>query len=233
MIEARPAERRQDRAAADGVPDGLSTPAYPFSERREMLAFVPAAAKRILDVGCGPGGFGAALRQEGRHREVWAVDADPEVAAKASTHYDRMLVGSFPLALAGVAERFDCIVFNDVLEHMVDPWSALRAARSLLARDGVVVASIPNVRNLRVVLDLVVRGRWTYVDIGILDRTHVRFFTASSIRSFFADCGFTVDRLRGINAVGQSSRLFGRLPRLVLGEFAFTGFAVEASPVDA
>lgn len=205
-------------------------PAYPFSERREMLAFVPPAARSVLDVGCGPGGFGQSLRQDDPSRELWAVEVDEAVAAGAARFYDRVVVGTFPDALAGAGKKFDCVVFNDVLEHTVDPWAVLRSTVALLAPGGVVVASIPNVRNVSVVLDLVVRGNWTYRDIGILDRTHLRFFTSRSIRALFADSGFAVETMRGINPVGESHVPGPRFWALLLREFAYTGFGVRAVP---
>jgi 2-polyprenyl-3-methyl-5-hydroxy-6-metoxy-1,4-benzoquinol methylase len=217
-----------------GAPSGgtgaPAPPAYPFSERREMLAFVPPAARSVLDVGCGPGGFGQSLRQHDPSRELWAVEVDEEVAAGAARFYDRLVVGAFPDALAGAGRAFDCVVFNDVLEHNVDPWAVLRSTAALLAPGGVVVASIPNVRNISVVLDLVVRGNWTYRDIGILDRTHLRFFTSRSIRALFADSGFTVEHMSGINPVGGSHFPGPRFWPFVLREFAYTGFGVRAVP---
>jgi 2-polyprenyl-3-methyl-5-hydroxy-6-metoxy-1,4-benzoquinol methylase len=196
-----------------------------------MLAFVPGSARTILDVGGHSGGFAHTLRGDDPSRVLWGVEADAEVAALAGPQYDRLLVGPYPGALAGVDVRFDCIVFNDVLEHMVDPWTALRATVAHLAPDGVVVASIPNVRNVKVVLRLVVLGDWTYTDMGVLDRTHVRFFTRRTIRSSFAHCGFAVDRLEGINPVGGDRVLPAKVAPILLGDFAYTGFAVRARPL--
>lgn len=196
-----------------------------------MLAFVPAAARSVLDVGCGPGGFGHVLRDDDPTRELWAVEVDEEAAAGAASYYDRLIVGAFPDALAGEGRTFDCVVFNDVLEHTVDPWAVLRATVPLLSPGGVVVASIPNVRNIVVVLDLVVRGNWTYRDIGILDRTHLRFFTARSIRALFAGSGLAVETIKGINPVGTAHVGGSWFWRLVLREFAYTGFGLRAAPV--
>jgi 2-polyprenyl-3-methyl-5-hydroxy-6-metoxy-1,4-benzoquinol methylase len=194
-----------------------------------MLAFVPPAARSVLDVGCGPGGFGQSLRRQDPSRELWAVEVDEEAAAGAARFYDRLVVGAFPDALAG-GRTFDCVVFNDVLEHTADPWGVLRSTVALLAPGGVVVASIPNVRNISVVLDLVVRGNWTYRDIGILDRTHLRFFTSRSIRALFAESGFAVEQMGGINPVGESRFPGPRFWPVVLREFAYTGFGVRAVP---
>lgn len=208
----------------------LAPPRYPFSERREMIDFIPPAARSVLDVGCGPGGFGQALRQADPGRELWAVEADDHTAASASRHYDRLVTGTFPEALADTGRTFDCVVFNDMLEHTVDPWAVLRAAADHLAPGGTVVASIPNVRNIAVVADLVVRGNWTYREIGVLDRTHLRFFTARSIRALFADCGFAIEAMAGINPVGESHFPGPGFWRVLLREFAYTGFGLRAVP---
>lgn len=203
---------------------------YPFSERREMLPFVPHGGGTILDVGCHYGGFGKALRQDDPTRAVWGVEADENAAHIATPNYDRILIGHYPDVLECCDTRFDCIVFNDVLEHMADPWTTLRTSLAHLSPNGVVVASIPNVRHIKVVTNLVFRGDWTYTDMGILDRTHLRFFTADTIRSLFSDSGFSVCRLEGVNPIGHlRSRLWGVLP-FVLGDFAYTGFAVTARP---
>ena len=215
---------------------------YPFDERREVLPFVPVSARVVLDVGCGRGGFGFALRREGPARTLWAVEPDPDLAAEAAHHYDGMLTGTYPEALDsdgsgrpagpdGPGVRFDCIVFNDVLEHLVDPWAVLRDTVRHLAPGGTVVASIPNVRNARTVARLVVRGDWTYVDMGVLDRTHLRFFTRRTVRALFEDSGYEVEALAGINVLGRSrSRAARALPALV-GEFAYMGFAIRAHPI--
>lgn len=205
----------------------LSAPySYPFAERAEAIAFVPATARSVLDVGCGLGGFGAALRRARGDRTLWGVESDPEAAESAAEHYDRVLTGTFPDILAGSAARFDCVVFNDVLEHMVDPWAALLRGVELLAAGGVVLASIPNVRYVRTVLDLVLRGRWSYTDAGVLDRTHLRFFTKRTAVQLFTDAGLEVVRVKGINWIGHSRSPLSRIFPVLLHEFAYTGFLI-------
>ena len=93
------------------------------------------------------------------------------------------------------SDKFDCIVFNDVLEHMSDPWSALEIAGDVLNNCGRVVASIPNVRHYTVLVPLLIKGRWTYHDVGILDRTHLRFFTRSTVRELFETTGWAVESI--------------------------------------
>ncbi len=195
-----------------------------FGHRREeMAAFVPLAARTLLEVGCGGGGFAAHLKAS-RALHVTAIEAHPEAAAIAATRLDRVLCASIENALPQLAgAAFDCIVLNDVLEHLVDPWTVLRQLRALLGAQGVVVASLPNVRYLPVFKDYVLRGRWRYENEGVMDRTHLRFFTATSMRELFEAAGYAVERQQGINAI-QVSWKFKLLDALTRGALADTQF---------
>lgn len=191
------------------------TPQYYQHKRTEMIPFIPPNAKTVLDVGCGAGGFGATLK-ENIKAEVWGVEMNPAAAAKASLALDKVVCSEFNESCIPQNIKFDCIVFNDVLEHMAAPEQALRLAKSLLTPDGVIVASVPNIRHFSVVWDLVVNGAWTYQDAGILDRTHLRFFTRLSIAQLFADIGLTVVRCEGINARGVGGNKYRLLNALFL-----------------
>ena len=185
--------------------------------RAEVVPFVPMSVQRLLDVGCGRGGFGAALKQRRADLVVWGVEPTGAGAAVAATRIDHVVRGEFPDALRGADARFDCVTFNDVLEHMVDPAASLRAAAGMLAPEGVVVASIPNVRYVEVLSDLVLRGRWTYTDTGVLDRTHLRFFTKSSMAALFTENGYRVRSVSPINtdySVGLPARALRRFGHL-------------------
>jgi 2-polyprenyl-3-methyl-5-hydroxy-6-metoxy-1,4-benzoquinol methylase len=94
------------------------------------------------------------------------LNPDPAAEARLSASYDGVLVGAYPEVLSREKTMFDCIVFNDVLEHMTDPWSAVGATPSHHSSGGVVIASIPNVRYIPIFRDLVLRGRWQYTDVG-------------------------------------------------------------------
>ncbi|MDQ3462570.1 MAG: class I SAM-dependent methyltransferase [Actinomycetota bacterium] len=182
-------------------PDQAAVPSdgphgYYGQSRPEMVELLPSGIGSLLDVGCGEGAFLDAVRA--RRPSVRLRGIEPEVAP-AQRARDRGLdvtTGSFP---GGVdpSERFDCIVFNDVLEHLIDPWGGLRAARDLLDDGGFVVASIPNIRNLETLFALVRRGRWEYLDSGVLDRTHLRFFTRSTIFDLFDVAGYEVVTIMG------------------------------------
>lgn len=172
---------------------------YGFGTRPDMLPFVPMRG-RLLEVGCASGGFAHTLRHAGFTDEMWGIEPDPEAAARAVDQFDEVITGFYPDHLPD-GERFDTVVFNDVLEHLVDPWEALRTTEQVLAPGGVVVASIPNIRYWPVLKELAFRGKWTYTETGTLDRTHLRFFTRETIADMFADAGYTVDRLEPTNVL--------------------------------
>jgi 2-polyprenyl-3-methyl-5-hydroxy-6-metoxy-1,4-benzoquinol methylase len=200
------------------------------ADRAEIVPFVPASVTSILDVGCGSGSFGRLLRQ--RFGDVLRLEGiEPVAAAREAARtkgFDRVREGFFPQAVEA-GERFDCIVFNDVLEHILDPDETLRVAREHLGDGGVVVASIPNILYLPVLARVIVRRRWDYTDEGTLDRTHVRFFTRANIVELFEQTGYEVQRIEGINNQWYTGR-WGRLQLLArfVGQFQYQQFAVVA-----
>lgn len=208
---------------------------YPHVARREMLPFVPGACARVLDVGCNTGGFGEALKAARPGTEVWGVEPDAGAAERAGRHLDRVMQGFFGDGLPLPARHFDAIVFNDVLEHMPDPWAALNHAAPLLAPGGVVLASLPNLLHLDTIWPLVRHRDFRYEELGVRDRTHLRFFTRTSAMRMFEECGYEVLRAQGINEAWYTSsiprrivyRLFGRQ----LEETKYIQYAFVARPV--
>jgi 2-polyprenyl-3-methyl-5-hydroxy-6-metoxy-1,4-benzoquinol methylase len=162
--------------------------------------------------------------------ELWAVEPDPASARAARSAFDHVVVGEFPHErLPG--GRFDVVMCADVLEHMADPAAALHAAGSAMAEGGVMVASIPNVRHWRsVVWPLLRRGTWTYTDRGVLDRTHLRFFTRRSIRDLFASSGWFVESVTGINMIRREKLLSVATGR-ALDDFLLPQYVVVARPL--
>lgn len=171
-------------------------PQYYSSERADMLPFVPSVGS-FLDLGCGEGRFGASLKQRDPSAVVWGVEPSAVPRERAIGRLDRVIGGTFPECLPELDRTFDCVVCNDVLEHMYDPWSACEVIADLLSPGGTLVVSIPNIRNFATLLQLTMKGRWDYVDAGVLDRTHLRFFTPSTMREMAEAHGFRVDNLTG------------------------------------
>jgi 2-polyprenyl-3-methyl-5-hydroxy-6-metoxy-1,4-benzoquinol methylase len=177
---------------------------YILNERPEVAPFIPGAARTALDVGCGRGGFGDTLRRKlGPDARIVGIEPVAEQAAIARDHgFDEVVSGYFPDAPEELG-RFDLITFNDVLEHMVDPWQALHDTRRWLTPAGVVLACIPNIQYWPAVIDLA-NGRWDYADAGLLDRTHLRFFTRKTMCDMFEATGYEVVECQGVNSVWGS-----------------------------
>jgi 2-polyprenyl-3-methyl-5-hydroxy-6-metoxy-1,4-benzoquinol methylase len=190
----------QPRPAAAAEDDGVHTArmlpqeraaraaAYE-SARPEILALVPRGARRVLDLGCATGALGAAL--DGA--SVTGVEVEPQYAAEAEARLDRVICADAEaLARGGDLEarlgRFDVLVAGDVLEHLVDPWTALRAYAALLEPGGTAVISLPNVNHWTAYAALA-RGTWPRRAQGIFDATHLRWFTLRDARALLEQAG--------------------------------------------
>lgn len=172
---------------------------YYSYKRPEMLNFIPGNPKKILDVGCGEGSFSISMKKK-FNAEVCGVEINPEVAKVAQKNIDKVLVGDILKVIDDIPNSyFDCIVFNDVLEHMIDPYAVLTKIKVKLAPEGVIVCSIPNVRHISVLKKLLINGDWKYEDCGILDKTHLRFFTKKSIINMFNSLNYQIIKIEGIN----------------------------------
>ena len=160
------------------------------SSPSQILAMV-GTHKRVLEVGCASGTQTRVLKER-LHCTVTGLEIDPQAAEMARPFCDRLIVGSIEqLDLAQVlgAQTFDVVMFADVLEHLYDPVQALQKVAPLLAEGGRVLASIPNVAHVSVVVELI-RGNFEYRPFGLLDNTHIRFFTKKSIVELFEQAGY-------------------------------------------
>ena len=154
-----------------------------------LMVELVGGTKRVLDVGCAPGYLAEALVDQGC--TVTGLEFDEQAAEEARPHLERLVIGDIETLDVEEAfgdDRFDVIVFGDVLEHLRDPLVVLRKVRAVLAERGCVVASIPNVAHGSVRLALMA-GRFDYQPLGLLDSTHIRFFTRSSIEDLFREAG--------------------------------------------
>ena len=198
--------------------------------RPEMLRFIPQGASRLLEVGCGSGDFAGALKAQ-RSVHLTAIEPFPYAAAQARGRVDELLSMSVEQGVQVLpSSSFDCAVFNDVLEHLVDPWAVLRDVKRLLRPTGVIVASLPNMRHMPILKDLVLKGEWRYQDAGVLDRTHLRFFTRRSMADLFKSSGYRVKQIVGINGIRFPWKfaLLNRLAFSALEDARYVQFAVVA-----
>lgn len=164
--------------------------AVPYESTGQLIAAIPHGS-RVLDVGCGTGSVSLQVRH-GCRATVVGVEPSPERAAVAAARGLTVHTSPFPTDAVPADGSFDGVLFADVLEHLIDPAAALQAARGYLRPGGWVVASVPNVAHWTVRWDLL-RGRFRYQPYGIMDATHLRWFTREGIYQLFAAAGYRVE----------------------------------------
>lgn len=166
----------------------------PYSSHSVILALLGRGdGRRVLDAGAADGFLAEILT--GRGWTVTALERDPAQAERARGKCHEIIVADLAEAAPKLSGPFDAIVYGDVLEHLADPLSALVSVNRHLRREGRVIVSVPNVGHLWVRLSLLA-GRFEYADRGILDRTHLRFFTQRTLRGLLAQAGLVVEELR-------------------------------------
>ena len=161
-------------------------------ERPELTRRLPPGAARILDVGCGAGAAIAAGKARNTSWRVTGIEWDAALAARARSRCDRVFEGDLARILPALerdGERFDAIVFADVLEHLEDPVAALSAARRVAAAGARLLVSVPNVGHLSIARDLVA-GRFDPIPAGLTDARHLRWFTRFSLAEALDEAGW-------------------------------------------
>ena len=137
--------------------------------RSEIAKFVPDNIKSILDIGCGMGDFLLYIKKQ-TGAETWGIELVDQMAIKARGRVDHVYSGRVEDVLDKLDNAiFDCITFNDVLEHLLEPKEILELIKPKLSKNGLIVASIPNVRFFDNLFELIIKKDWRYEDAGILD----------------------------------------------------------------
>lgn len=162
-----------------------------------VVEMVPAGLQRALDVGCSGGALGHYLKTNLGFAHVSGIEYSAPAAAKARNYLDNVFEGdACTLDLPEEYNNFfDIVIYADVLEHLYDPWSAVRKHMRFLRPGGYMLASIPNLKNLFIVLNLL-SDRFDYTEVGLLDNTHLRFFTGTTAVEMFTEQGMQVVQSR-------------------------------------
>jgi SAM-dependent methyltransferase len=175
---------------------------------RDVLRRAPS---RILELGCSAGRLGEFIREKYPGTHHTGIEMNPEAAALARTRLDRVIesrLEDIDFAAEGIAEgSIDTFIAGDVLEHLYDPWRALVRVRPLLAPDAQVAVSVPNIRNLLVTGQLHNEGTWRYTPAGLLDITHIRFFTVRDVIRMMDETGYQVVDVKS-NLDGRYAELY-------------------------
>ena len=179
-------------ARVDEAPSRYTFKPDPYSSHSVILGWLgDGGGRALLDVGAADGLLSRRFTASGWR--VTAIEGDPVAAQAGAPWCEQMVVANLDRETPPLERLYDVIVFGDVLEHLADPFRVLSELTRSLAPDGIVVASVPNVAHFVIRLSLLV-GKFEYIDRGILDHGHLRFFTERSLRALVADVGLSVER---------------------------------------
>jgi 2-polyprenyl-3-methyl-5-hydroxy-6-metoxy-1,4-benzoquinol methylase len=197
--------------------------------RPEMVQFLPNEYSKVLEIGCNVGNFRQFVNKS---CEYWGIEPFEEAANIAKTKIDKVLVDFYDKVADKIPDNyFDLIIANDVIEHMEQPWNFLQSIKKKMTENASIVLSIPNVRYFYNLVELLFHKDWKYIDCGILDITHLRFFTEKSIIRLLNENGFEIEEMKGINPVKVGRRHLPKywLAKIVLGaDIEFIQFGVRA-----
>lgn len=166
---------------------------YYAATRSDMVRFIDLPPTTLLEIGCGTGNFANNFPNV----EYWGIEPNAEMAKRASAVAGRkILCGTYEAVAKNIPDDyFDIVVCNDVIEHLLDPIGFLTDIQRKLHSQGKLVASIPNIRYAPFLFDLVFRGEFEYAESGLLDYTHLHFFTHKSFKKMALQCGWKVELL--------------------------------------
>lgn len=214
-------------ANAEGYKDKQGT--YFAGVRRDFLELLPKdGSAKVLEIGCGFGETGAAAMASGLCSSYTGVELAPQAAAVARTRLTEVFEGDvermqFPWPDA----HFDAVLMSEVLEHLIDPWTVVKRVAAKLKPNAVVLASSPNVAQIAI-LRGILADRWELTETGVMDRTHLRWFTQGSYRQMFEDAGIVIEQVRPMAPPGPFGSLFNlatfnRLRHLTMRQICIVG----------
>ncbi|WP_301678181.1 class I SAM-dependent methyltransferase [Methanoculleus methanifontis] len=202
--------------------------------RWDIISLIPDGAHRILEVGCGTGNTLIKLRELNKAQEIIGIELNYNILQDNCNRLDAILVGDVEEIEPAFEEGyFDYIIFADVLEHLVNSAAILERYSLYLKSTGYIIASIPNVKNYRILLDLVLYDKFEYADAGILDRSHLRFFTRREMYRLFNKAGLGVVSVQPKFGGGHLGNIDRRLNHSVGrylpgGSFLATQYIIKA-----
>lgn len=205
------------------------TAGYFAGARHDMVEMLTTGADAsVIEIGCGNGATGAATLSAGKASRYTGIELVPEIAAAARLVLSEVVTGNVEVIdLTHLHDQFDGLIMSEVIEHLTDPWATLAKLAQCLRPGGEVIASSPNIAH-RGVIGGLLSGRFDYTQAGVMDRTHLRWFTPASYHALFAGAGFVDIRVMPVRAPGLLPRLFNRLTRNRFAHLSMTQIMIHA-----
>jgi len=161
---------------------------------QDLYNLIPNNLSSIIEIGSGSGALAKAIKLRSPNIKYIGVEIVEEYAELSKRYCDTVLIDNIEKPtpeLNGFIQNASAIIFSDVLEHLYNPWETLKSLSEKISHDCAIFASIPNIQHWSIFIGLI-SGNFNYTDTGLLDKTHLRFFTKSSILSLFNNNGFDV-----------------------------------------
>lgn len=219
----------------------MSTP-YHENINKAVFDLIPKSALKIVDVGCMNGILAREFKKISPNSNWIGIEINSEYAERARHHMDTVIVGNIEnedFEFLDEIKDADCFVFADVLEHLYNPWGVIKKIRNMMKETAVVVACVPNAQNYSVIGRLL-SGEFFYEDIGLMDRTHIRWFTRRTFFDLFEQHGYSIneglfvtDSLPDQTFLGclkTSAEIYSK-KQVHDVDFTATQFAVRAIPI--
>lgn len=193
---------------------------YFSAARKEILDLTPPFSARVLEIGCGSGQTLEMIKQLKLCHSTVGIELFEQAAENARTRVDKVYhLDIEKQEVPADLGQFDLILMLDVLEHLVDPWGVLeKVHRAHLKTDGKMIISLPNVRHFTCALPLLLKGEFAYQERGILDKTHLRFFTQKSGTKLIKEAGLCIEKIKPTSL--DWSLNSGKLNAITLGLFS-------------
>lgn len=210
----------------------------------DLLRLIPPTVKKVIEIGCSSGALAREFKKQSNDVNWIGVEIDASYAELAKRHCDKTLVANIDDCGESFYKEFtdrDCWIFGDTLEHFKNPWSVLRNIRSVISSNGSVVACIPNAQHWSLIIRLAI-GDFRYEDSGLLDRTHLRWFTRQTMIELFESQGFRIaeglprvfdepNRDKFLPSIAEIAKNCGIEPELVVNDTIPLQYVVRAVPV--
>ena len=204
-------KRMSDQSPKLKIIDFKKDDKYYKNIRNDLLSILEEDTKicTVLDVGCGFGFNADYLKTRFHVNEIIGIDNKESLEKEALKRIDKFILGDIEkISLDKYKNYFNLIVFADVLEHLYNPWGTVAKVKECLKDDGKILVSIPNVRHFSILLNLIL-GKWEYKEEGLLDLTHIRFFTKQSIKAMFSMNNLRIIKMKSI--MGTKTKILNLL----------------------